>query len=84
MRKIILTAGILLLLSACQTKPSVYVGEIKDFNIIRGSFNSADIAVLTLSDGRKVSVPYMDRVKTGQHLYCRNNRFYTLKCYPPK
>jgi len=74
--KLLIVAVLALALVSCEGKQLTYLGEITDFSIHMGSFSTAGVSVVQISDGRKFTVR-CTRVQTGQHLY-RDNRG---RCY---
>jgi len=80
--KLLIVAMLALTLMSCKEEQLTYLGEITDFSIHMGSFNTADVSVVQISDGRKFTV-YCTRVQTGQHLYQNSRGNCRIRWNPP-
>ena len=72
MKIIKLLSILLLLLIFCKKPEDVDIGIVKDFDIKTGW---PDIAIVTLEDGRKISLPGQRFVSTGMHLHIKDGFF---------
>lgn len=72
----------LTLVSCGEPEQLTYLGEIVDFTVHMGSFNTSDVSVVQVTDGNKytVSTKY---VQTGQHLYQDSRGCFRIGCCPP-
>jgi hypothetical protein len=63
---------LLFMLILCKKPEDIDLGIVKDFDIKAGW---PDIAIVTLEDGRKLSLPGQRYVSTGMHLHIKDGFF---------